>query len=1004
MSTKGVIGITGLKTSGNELAFPPGALTQADNAIIPSKGVIQPRRGQPYFSTPIYIDNDPTDAQSNRAQEMWQWGKALFVSYTGGGGYGLSLFDDVTAVSPGYHAIGAYAPPDPVTMRMKFAELSKSAYWATQAGLYTIDKSGGTVRAAGIQRPRDFLLSDADSGLFSRLASAPDAAGTWLVNNAAVAYRSALGSKDANGVVRLSAPNGRLVVVNPADLVMATGAVVLTSNVVTVTLAAGQTHEFRPGDQVKAASTDGAIGTGPYTIATVTATTFTYPKTAANHASANPVTYSSGFKTVQLAVGLSAEATVGMFLQLYRTDESLTAAVDPGDEMFQAYERLLTATDISNGYVTIQDTTPSVFLGGPLPTNANTGDGSALGANERPPLCRDLCVWDSRLWGADVTERNRLQFRLLGVGSPAGLQTGDKVAINCRVFTLYTVYAAGLASENLNRTVSSLVGFIGTRVPGCAATSLYDGTTPTAAILVDEVGLASTFVDNGGGALDGIYAGTSRQTAFQDPLALVIGVNSGSRTAGVVTLSVTAHGMAQGAKFILALNDNALADANFVGGIKTVSNVVDANTIQYVEAGSTTSMSGTLRYVYATSFKSTPDTFGLRFSKPGEPEAWPLPNFPGGLPDGAEVLRVKPSPDMFGLLILLKNGDTYYLSGQYPYTVRRVDGSASLVAADTFIEHNNNLYGLTTQGVAHISSTGVGVVGLDIDDDTRNLNSLITNQTCTPGAAWALSYESDRQYQLWYPSDADDFAKNTFVFDSMNQGWTAFALPERSCGLVLKGSDYMVLGDASETNQLVFERKAFKSQLWTSFADRQTALVVSGDQTGVTNLEVEEVALGDATSGDALLVGGTYHRILSRINSSTIALADAVTVTDGQVVTAFRHFTTTITFAMEAAGIPGVDKVFREVQLHFGERLFSKLTVNFTNEKDLTLNPVTVVDSTFAFSTPKMGSTIIRVDVPENMQQSAQLKVSVTLAEAFSYFRLLGYSATSTPSSEKTGR
>ncbi len=61
MSTKAAISVGGLKTSGNELAFAPGSLTQADNAVIPSKGVMQPRRGQDiygYQGTPLYIDND----------------------------------------------------------------------------------------------------------------------------------------------------------------------------------------------------------------------------------------------------------------------------------------------------------------------------------------------------------------------------------------------------------------------------------------------------------------------------------------------------------------------------------------------------------------------------------------------------------------------------------------------------------------------------------------------------------------------------------------------------------------------------------------------------------------------------------------------------------------------------------------------------------------------------------------------------------------------------------
>ncbi len=655
------------------------------------------------------------------------------------------------------------------------------------------------MRAGGIQRPRDFLFSDGDSGLYSRLASAPNAAGTWLANNMAVAYRAVIGFKDANGVVRLSAPNGRLVVVNPADLVMATGAVVLTSNVVTVTWAAGQTQGFRVGDQVTASSTDGSIGGGPV-------------HHRLGHLVDVHVREDGGEPHIERGRSPTRAASrrcsspsesrprpsPAWFVQLYRTDEALTAAIDPGDEEFQCYERVILAADVAAGYVTIQDTTPSVFLGAPLPTNANTGQGSALGANERPPLCNDIAVWDGKLWGANVTQRHRMQLRLLG--TPDGL---GSVAINCRVFTLFHVYTQDLPSQNLQKTVSSLVSFIGSHVPGVTAKSISDGTSPTGDMLVDEIGLASTFVDTAlnGNALDAIYAASSTPGNFQEALPLIVSVTSGSRTSNVVSIVATAHGFNVGDRILLASNDNDLVDPNFAGGLKTVASVADANHFTYAESGSNATMNGQLRYVYAATFKSTADTFPVMFSEPGEPEAWPLPNYPGGFPDGAKPLRIKPTPDNGSLLVMLQNGDTYSISGQYPYTTRRVTGSASLVVADSLVEHNDALFGFTTQGIAMVGTAGVGVVGLDVQNQTRQLARGIGDGfPYAEYESFALSYESDRQYQLWTPDPASTSDGHTpdraLVFDSMNQLWTkGFLSLERGWGLVFKGADVAFFGD-----------------------------------------------------------------------------------------------------------------------------------------------------------------------------------------------------------------
>jgi hypothetical protein len=1005
VSTKGVIGMQGLKTSGNELAFPPGSLTAAANCMFAAPGVIQPRRGQPLW--PNFIDNDPGNGNNNQAEELWQWLTHLFISYFGSGGFALSLYENLST----YHALGAFSPPEPALMRMKFAALAQSAYFTTDTGLKSIDKPANSVLPAGVQRPTDFFSSDADAGLGTRLIGNPNASGSWLSTNNAVAYHAVIGRKDGNGVVKLSGPTGRLVMVNPADLVIALGSVVLAANVVTVTLAAGQTHDFRTGDIVSASSTDGAIGVGPYTLLSVTPTTFTYAKTAANHTSSAAVTYSSGFKSVQLLIGLTSEVQAGWFVQVYRTDESGGASIDPGDECFQCYERTLSATDVSNGLVTITDTTPSAFLGEPLPTNANTGDGPAAGANDKPPMLRDICVWNGKLFGIQLYDRHRLAFRLLGCGSPNGLQNLDVIAINTRVFFAgdhttggydFDLFVSGLPSQNILKTCQSFVSLA--VMPGCISRFEYDGTSPTGEILVDEVGLGgSGFADASSGAIDGIYAATTRPSAFADPLATLKAITSAStsRTSNVVTVHCVGHGFTQGQKVMLAYSKNIGADTNFPPGFKTVSQVVDANNFKYAEVGANATLSGTY-YAYATTFKSDAGVQCVRFSKDGEPDAWPLPNVLGGLPDGASPLRIKPTATGNALMVFLQNGDVFRVSGQYPYVVRRFDGTATLISADSLQEHNGQLYGLTTQGVVSIGEGGVGIVGRDIEDDLRALILAIEAGTVSPVDVFGLSYESDRQYQLWDANTVKAYVLNS-LDGSWNVGFDGLAAPfvARNCGLVLRGGDYMLFGDSS--NQLRKESKVFGAPLWQSFADDVTTTHASGAQVGVTTLNTADLLTSLVSVGDAVLVGGGYQ-LVTAVSGSTFTVASPVTVANGDVITFYRQYVTSMSFAMESAGIPGVEKMFRELQLHFAHRSFSKLLVSFSNEKSNTPVVVTVAPDDFAIATPVTRLTTMRIDVPNDLRRSALLKVTLTLSGGLSYFRLLGYSATAEASSERTGK
>lgn len=1018
LSTKGQIGVRGLKTSGNRLTAGPGSLTEALNCFITSRDTLSTRRGQEtqiWFQGGLsnangYIDGDSTDAASNRAKELYQWGTALFCNYTGSGGYKLASFS-AFATSPVRALVGSYTPPNPTRLRMKFAQLAQSLYWTTDAGLYALDVVGGTARAAGLRRQIiDGLDADSTS---TRLTGNVSATGSWFAKNQTVAGRAVLGFVDTNNVVHESAASQRVIVVNPNDVTVAIGGLVRNTNVVTATVAA---HKFRVGDKLNLTLTGGDVGnfdTTDNVVTAVTSTTIKWAETAANYVNVADVTITSGTKSIQWTVELTADATAGRFIRIYRTDEAAGEAVDPGDECFLAYERVITSTDVSNGYIQITDTTPADFLGDPLDSNANSGEG-LLGVNERPPLCDDLCAWDGRLWGGKTTDLHRLSMRLLGTGSPNSLQNGDYIALNTLAYKGFTAGSSGyfqihdayFPTVNVDKTCDEFA-MIATATQGFDLGKEHDGDTGLGEILVTQITPASTMALDSSGAISAIYAATTRTTAFGDRLATLKPITAAntSRAASTVTVRCSTHGFTQGQVIMLAYDKGgAGVDTNFPPGLKTVASVVDANNFTYTESGSAVTLSGATSYfAYATTYKSSNNPQPVRFTRSGLPEAWPLANTLGGLPDGADVLRIAPSGTGYSLLIFLKDGAIYRVSGEYPYVVRRLDDTASLVAADSLVPHAGRLHALTTQGICAITEAGVAVLGADVEDITRVVVNGIASGALDSSLVFGTSYESERQYMLSMPQEVagspgtitstvyQSLAYNSLSGDFARESW------QRTCGLVFRGRDLLVMGDAL-SNMLRIERKALT---YTDYADAKQTCVVSGSQSSVSTVTIQAIATAP-TAGDILTVYGTPYRVTGG-TTTTVIISGTVSVSNLDPIYLFRSYQTQFTFTPDPGGAPGIEKRWREVQMHFGRNSFGTITATFTNERGAS-GTVTSTDSSFAIGTVDSDTLVRRIAVPQAVQMCAALIVTVTMQEAWSFFDLYGISATSEPVSERTGK
>ena len=995
----------GINTGANPFAGDArGAMRQADNCVIPSRDKMESRRGSDLSSY----------AMSSAPSTIGEfYSDTLFAQH------GTKLSRDTGSA---FTEVGTHSPPSGASMKFigtQGKEINGGLYFTTSAGVYGIDSTTATPKLSGIQRPGDFFIIET-AGSGTRLTGNPNTG--WMPVNAAVAGRAVLGRKDANNNIKLSAPSGRLVIVNPANLTIAIGSLVRNTNVVTATLTAGVAHSFRVGDIVDLTVSGGDVGNFDTTnnvVTSVTATTVVWAETAANYTNVAEVTVTSGTKNIQWMVDLPTEAAAGEFVQIYRTFDVTGATTDPGDECFLAYERVLTATDISNTFVTITDTTPSAFLGAPLMTNANSGDGEQA-ANHRPPLAKDVCLFDGRAFYANTTGRHRLNLRLLGTGSGvSGLQSGDAVAINTRVYvagTNFSVFTEFTASLNIQRTIASLVYNTTKTGLGWKSYATHDGDNGTGGVLLEETGLASAFTDGTSGAINALYAGSSRASAWADAIAATVEVTeaSTSRTGSTVTVTTaTAHGFSSGAIIMLAYRADTVVDPDFPPGLKTIT-VTGGSTFTYTESGAADTMVGTY-YVYATTFKSIADTLPIVYSKPGQPEAVPLLNFIQDIPRGMTVLRIASLREM--LFVFLTNGDIWTVSGSYPYRVEKFDGTATLIAEASLVEHNNRLHCLTTQGVVAISEGGIEI----LDEAVRpELLPLIAAEQAagTLGSTRAASYESEHQYRL-YLSTTSSYA--IWVYNSLYRRWTKQS-DGRAWGVVRRSTNKLYEGH-STLGRFWLERKAYTRLDFADFIGTVDSGSTAGSPpndtttaTGVNGALIGQIAVGDvlipnfaaaitasqqAWTVTAVAAGGATVTASVNTNlytdASPIGLGTFVTSSGPANLFIYRPIANTLQWLHDAMGAPHIEKQFRDLQLHFSRHSVASHSATFTAIDGSTAATGTIAAAApqaYAFTTAPTLPISKRAnvdDVTQYVTMTPQLAAGMTVSEVFSVWTLLGY-------------
>lgn len=396
-----------------------------------------------------------------------------------------------------------------------------------------------------------------------------------------------------------------------------------------------------------------------------------------------------------------------------------------------------------------------------------------------------------------------------------------------------------------------------------------------------------------------------------------------------------------------------------------------------------------------TTVSSVNDAYknAVAISKSGNPWAVPLTNilFLGSA--AKKILRVIPLRDS---VIVLKEDGFWRIIGE-PGSFRQesIDSTAILIAPESAVVLNNSIWALTTQGVCSITdSSGVAVKSYGIEITISEL--IGANLDGIREFAFGLSYESDRKYYLFLPSNSTDtFPTQAFVFNTFTNAWVRHTI---SCGagIVDPSTDRLYLAK-SDSKYVTKERKSF------SFRD----YIDEGEANALSVVNAKTLTLSGGVSGVA--VGDLVYQsdtLTSQISAVDVTL-NRVEVRDVRnwtlsACTIFKGIDCVVEYIPHVGGNAGALKHWQEATVLFSNNSFPVSKVGFTSDLSGSLEETEIAGVSsaqwglFQWGLIPWSATgnnrPNRVYVPLEKARSSQLTVRYSHKAAYSLFRLTGLS------------
>lgn len=398
----------------------------------------------------------------------------------------------------------------------------------------------------------------------------------------------------------------------------------------------------------------------------------------------------------------------------------------------------------------------------------------------------------------------------------------------------------------------------------------------------------------------------------------------------------------------------------------------------------------------------------IYYSKINQPEAVPLPNYIDVGSANKKINRIVPLRD--GVMVLKQDGVFRISNAVPPFTVTPIDFNTKIIADNTAVDLDNNVYFLSDQGIVALSDSDTQIMSFVLDKTIIENTSpdLFPN---IQSVAWGLAYQSARKYILFMPSTgADTQSTQQYVYNHITVVWTRWTL-EASSGIVLNTDGKMYLGSTTGSapgvgNSYVYqERKSFTT---ADYVDNE--YLSNTATTGFTDtIVIPNITLPFGTN---ILPGWTVQQQTSGQNfiveSATIGMIETTiklttpTTWTAQAIKLYTPIYTEVQTIQVDCQNPGMNKQFSECIFVFTEQGFDRITLRYTSDTTNVpavdyITPNTVggwgIDpwGVVPWGGGTSGQGKRRRYVPQTIQRAGWVYINIQNAQAFTSFGLSGY-------------
>ena len=329
------------------------------------------------------------------------------------------------------------------------------------------------------------------------------------------------------------------------------------------------------------------------------------------------------------------------------------------------------------------------------------------------------------------------------------------------------------------------------------------------------------------------------------PLSKEIEEFTGTNT--TTEIKLTGHGYTTGDEiFIGYYKDSTMpSDPDSFSGVYSITVIdVDNFSIEVATPNTVVSFVPAFSSIFKPDVQSDNQQLGNRvyYSKRNQPEAVPTVNFIDIGPQDEEIKRILALRDN---LFVLKDDGVYVISGTSApdWSVRLIDNT-KIIAPDSAVVLNNQIYCLTEQGITRITDGGVAVISRGIENLVDGFTNSVSNFADN---TFGISYENDRAYIMFAPTqDGDTSSTQAFRYNFFERTWTRWEY-DATCGMVKENDSTLYLGNG-DRNYISKERKNLDR---TDHADRDFLTAIN--PAGISGTTIELASLADVKPADVLV-------------------------------------------------------------------------------------------------------------------------------------------------------